>query len=67
MIERDEMLVAAIRSFVKEHGFAPTVRELAEILGWGHGTTQRALGELARSGQVERRERTARGIRIRGL
>jgi DNA-binding transcriptional regulator YhcF (GntR family) len=52
---------------VKEHGFAPTVRELAEILGWGHGTTQRALGELARSGQVERRERTARGIRIRGL
>jgi DNA-binding transcriptional regulator YhcF (GntR family) len=67
MKDRQEELVAAIREFVKESGFAPTVRELAEILGWGHGTVQRALEELAHLGTIEKRERTARGFRIRGL
>jgi DNA-binding transcriptional regulator YhcF (GntR family) len=67
MTEKQEVLVATIRQFVKENGFAPTVRELADMLEWGHGTVQRALEDLAQTGKIEKRERTARGFRIRGL
>ena len=67
MTSKDEMLILAIRSFVLDHGFAPTVRELAELLGWGHGTVQRALEALVDNGKIEKRERTARGYRVRGL
>jgi DNA-binding transcriptional regulator YhcF (GntR family) len=67
MTEREEALMKAIRQFVKENGFAPTVRELAEMLDWGHGTAQRALEELARQGSIEKQARMARGYRIRGL
>jgi SOS-response transcriptional repressor LexA len=67
MTEKQEMLILAIRSFVAEHGYAPTVREVAEILGIGHGTAQRALEDLARTGRIEKKERVARGYRIRGM
>jgi repressor LexA len=67
MTERQNELIAAIRAYVAEHGFAPTVREVAEILGIGHGTAQRALEDLARSGRIEKKERVARGYRVRGL
>ena len=67
MITKDEMLILAIRSFVQEHGYAPTVREIAEMMGIGHGTAQRLLQNLADSGKIEKRERVARGYRIRGL
>jgi len=67
MTSKEEMLILAIRSYVAEHGFAPTVREIAEILGVGHGTAQRLLQSLADSGKIEKRDRVARGYRIRGL
>lgn len=67
MTSKEEMLIMAIRSFVAEHGFAPTVREISEILGVGHGTAQRLLQDLADSGKIDKRERVARGYRIRGL
>jgi predicted transcriptional regulator len=67
MITKDEMLILAIRAFVQEHGYAPTVREIAEMMGIGHGTAQRLLQDLADSGKIEKRERVARGYRIRGL
>jgi len=60
-------LIEVIRSFVKEHGYAPTVREIAELLDIGHGTAQRLLQSLADSGKIEKRDRVARGYRIRGL
>ena len=60
-------LIEVIRSFVKEHGYAPTVREIAELMDIGHGTAQRLLQGLADSGKIEKRERVARGYRIRGL
>lgn len=67
MTGKEEMLIMAIRSFVAEHGFAPTVREISEILGVGHGTAQRALEDLARKGRIEKKERVARGYRLRGM
>lgn len=60
-------LISLIRAFVKEHGYAPTVREIAELLDIGHGTAQRLLQSLADSGKIEKRDRVARGYRIRGL
>jgi hypothetical protein len=33
----------------------------------GHGTAQRLLQSLADSGKIEKRDRVARGYRIRGL
>ena len=60
-------LIEVIRAFVKEHGYAPTVREIAELMDIGHGTAQRLLQGLADSGKIEKRERVARGYRIRGM
>ena len=67
MSEKQSELISVIRAFVKEHGFAPTVREIAELMEIGHGTAQRLLQDLADSGKIEKRERVARGYRIRGL
>jgi SOS-response transcriptional repressor LexA len=67
MTQPQKELISVIRSFVKEHGYAPTVREIAELMDIGHGTDQRLLQSLADSGKIEKRDRVARGYRIRGL
>ena len=67
MKQAERELISVIRSFVKEHGYAPTVREIAELMNIGHGTAQRLLQSLADSGKIEKRDRVARGYRIRGL
>ena len=67
MKQAERELISVIRSFVKEHGYAPTVREIAELMDIGHGTAQRLLQNLADSGKIEKRDRVARGYRIRGL
>jgi len=67
MKQAERELISVIRSFVKEHGYAPTVREIAELMDIGHGTAQRLLQSLADSGRIEKRDRVARGYRIRGL
>jgi SOS-response transcriptional repressor LexA len=67
MTQPQKELISVIRSFVKEHGYAPTVREIAELMEIGHGTAQRLLQSLADSGKIEKRDRVARGYRIRGL
>ena len=33
MKQAERELISVIRSFVKEHGYAPTVREIAELMG----------------------------------
>jgi SOS-response transcriptional repressor LexA len=67
MTQPQKELISVIRSFVKEHGYAPTVREIAELMDIGHGTAQRLLQSLADTGKIEKRDRVARGYRIRGL
>ena len=67
MNQAERELISVIRSFVKEHGYAPTVREIAELMDIGHGTAQRLLQDLADSGKIDKRERVARGYRIRGM
>lgn len=67
MKEPQNELLLVIRAFVKEHGYAPTVREIAELMEIGHGTAQRLLQSLADNGKIEKRDRVARGYRIRGM
>lgn len=55
-------VLAAIRSYVGEYGFSPTVRDLAESLGCGHSTIQRAIGDLEARGRISKTAGVARGI-----
>ena len=61
---RDEIL-KAIRSYVAENGYAPSVRELAAILGVGHSTVQAGLTELVKDGKISRTTGVARGLRVK--
>lgn len=48
-------LLAYLRSFIEENGYAPSVRELQEHFGWkSPDTAQRRLRELVDQGLIER-------------
>ena len=61
---RDEIL-KAIRSHVAEKGYAPSVRELAAMLGVGHSTVQAGIVELIKEGEITRTTGVARGLRVK--
>ena len=67
MIGKDDQLISTIRHFVRDNGYAPTVRELAEMMGVSVTTAQNSLKDLAEKGKIIKRERTARGYRLRGM
>jgi len=58
-------LLDAIRAFVQIHGYAPTVRELAEELEVGHSTVTKGLNELINFDKIRRDAGVARGIVVR--
>jgi len=58
-------LLKEIRSFVKAKGYAPTVRELAESLGVGHSSVQKALVDLIEDGKINKTPGIARGISVK--
>ena len=64
LTERQKSVLQAIREWIKEHGYPPTIRELGQRLGIKslRGVTSH-LDALARKGQLSRK-RSARGIRI---
>lgn len=63
--ESTEDLLYAIRAFVRLHGYAPTIRELAEELGVGHSTIAKGLRELMDYDKIRRSAGVARGIVVR--
>jgi Mn-dependent DtxR family transcriptional regulator len=65
MREETQELLYAIRSFVQIHGYAPTIRELAEELGVGHSTVTKGLNELMNFEKIRRDAGVARGIVVR--
>jgi Mn-dependent DtxR family transcriptional regulator len=65
MREETQDLLYAIRSFVQMHGYAPTIRELAEELGVGHSTVAKGLKELIDYDKIRRATGVARGIVVR--
>ncbi len=54
----------AIRSFTVTHGYAPTVKELAERIGKSVGWTHAALVSLRRDGYVEWESGVPRTLRL---
>ena len=60
-----EEILKAIRSHVSEKGYAPSVRELASILGVGHSTVQAGIVELVKNGALTRTTGVARGLRVK--
>ena len=58
-------LLKEIRSFVEAKGYAPTVRELAESLGVGHSSVQKALVDLIEDGKINKTPGIARGISVK--
>ena len=59
---RKEEVLHAIRGFVKSNGYAPTVRDLADMLGVGHSTIQRTLKDLVDDGRIHRANGVSRGL-----
>ncbi len=52
LTERERAMLADIVLFCAEHGFSPTVRELAERLEMSRGTAHRTLVALKRKKRV---------------
>lgn len=51
----DHALLLYLRNYVKENGYAPTVREIRETMGYGSlDTTHRRLTDLAEAGYIKR-------------
>ncbi len=58
MTERQEGIVRAIREAIAEHGYAPTVREIAQAVGLSSASTVLYhLRRLERQGIVRRDDR----------
>lgn len=64
LTERQQRVVHAIRAWITEHGYPPTIRELGKLLGIKslRGVTTH-LDALAKKGHLTR-QRSARGIRL---
>lgn len=46
-------VVEAIKSYVTEHGYPPSVRDLAAMLGVGVATTQHRLRKAQEAGEID--------------
>ncbi|MFI5891952.1 LexA family protein [Actinoplanes sp. NPDC051513] len=55
-------ILAAIRDFHTWHGYAPTVRELADLVGMAPSSVQYQLGELRQAGWIRRAPNRSRAL-----
>jgi len=53
-----------IRRFLRQRGFPPTIKELADILGVSHASAHDQVNQLVRKGYLRREPRKARGLAI---
>jgi hypothetical protein len=60
-----QVLYDFIRRFERQHGYAPTLRQMRDGLGWGSpNSVTYYLNQLAAAGLIERDYGAARGIRL---
>jgi repressor LexA len=64
---RQQAILVAIREYQAEHGWAPTIRELAEATGYQWtSVVEYHLRRLEEYGYLVRLERSARTMRVTG-
>ncbi len=65
LTERQREVLEVVARWQAEHGYPPTVRELAGVLGIQVGAVQRHLEALQRKGFLEREPGKRRALRVR--
>lgn len=66
LTKRQQQVLKFIADFTAEHGFAPTVREIAQAMKIAIKGAQDHLAALQRKGYIERKSKTPRTIQITG-
>jgi repressor LexA len=64
LTENQRQVLEAIKRYRDEHGFPPTVKDLAEGIGKPISTTYGYLERLERAGAIRRIHSSARAIEI---
>lgn len=62
--ERRDAIEAFVRSFQAEHGYGPTVREVAAHLGLGPSVTHHHLLRMREQGRVTWKDNWNRTLRV---
>ncbi|ECT1022508.1 LexA family transcriptional regulator [Salmonella enterica] len=68
LTDRQQQTLDLLISFRKEHGFPPTVQEIAEMQGYrSHNAAAEHLRALERKGVITRERGISRGIYVKAL
>lgn len=59
---QQQRILAVIRDFHTEHGYAPSLREVGDACGLAVSSVQYQLGELQRKGWIRRAPNRSRAI-----
>lgn len=62
--QRLERVIEQIKSYMQAKGYAPSIRDLAEINAVSHSAVAVWLKDLERAGRIVRSKRTPRSITI---
>lgn len=61
---RQRAILQVIADYWREHGIAPTVRDVARLAGCAVSSASYQIGELEAAGLVTRRPNTPRSLRL---
>lgn len=61
---RQELVLATIGDYWTTYGYAPTVRDIARLVGLVPSATAYQLGQLEAAGRITRTPRTPRSMRV---
>lgn len=62
--EKEVEALIFIESFIDVKGYPPTLREIANVIGYSVGGVQKIMKRLEDSGSIERDHGINRGIRV---
>lgn len=64
LTERQRLVLNTIRELIAEHGYSPTIKEIAELVGTVPAGIERYVVALIKKGYVSRLHNKSRTIRI---
>ncbi len=62
LTKRQREVLDFIKRYIEDNGFAPTLQEIADGLGYGHGPIQYHINALIHKKKLARADGNARGI-----